>query len=232
MRTTDKYAIFSREDMFNIPFDLLELQNYARFNALGYSCLYLANSLYISWEEMRRPDISKVNFAHFKNQKQMNLLDLTIPLKITKRKDLLTIFLTLLCTVEVSNDEKSYKYEYVIPNLVIGSLISAYFDSSRLSLDGIRYISSKRFESEKLEFDNQTQLIYDYVFPALDYEQKGHCNHLKHLFKLSKGRSLFLYNAHQICFRKKTTFTTNYKDSLFYELENYVKKEKLDFIRE
>lgn len=230
MRATDNYELFDRKDMFAMPFQLSEKLDMARYNKQGYSCLYLANSLYLTWEEMRRPDISKTNFARFQNQKKLRLLDVTIPVKFKTRRDFVSAYLALVCCANVDDDKKRFKFEYLVSNMVLEAVIRANMENV-FPLDGIRYISSKRFGSTKLEFDNQTELMYDFVFPSMDYKKQGHSIKLTNMFKLTKGRSLFLYNLHNIRLRRVPAMTTNYKDTIFYELEELSKLEPLDKIK-
>lgn len=230
MRATDKYELFDRKDMFAMPFQLSEKIDVARYNKQGYSCLYLANSLYLTWEEMRRPDISKTNFARFQNQKKLRLLDVTIPVKFKTRRDFVSAYLALVCCANVDDDKKRFKFEYLVSNMVLEAVIRANMENV-FPLDGIRYISSKRFGSTKLEFDNQTELMYDFVFPSMEYKKLGHSTKLINMFKLTKGRSLFLYNLHNIRLRRVPAMTTNYKDTIFYELEELSKLEPLDKIQ-
>lgn len=229
MRSTDNYELFDRNGMFTMPFQLLEKQDTARYNKQGYPCLYLANSLYLTWEEMRRPDVTKANFSRFQNQRKMTLLDVTIPVKFQKRKDFVSAFLALICCANVEDDKKKYKFEYVTSNMILEAVIRANMEN-KCVLDGIRYISAKRFGSEKLEFENQTELMYNYVFPSMEFKPKGHSSKLENLFKLTSGRSLFLYNLHNISIRRLPAMTTKYKDTIFYELEQLSKKEPLDMI--
>lgn len=230
MRPTDKYELFDRDGMFSMPFQLLENQDTMRYNEQGYSCLYLANSLYLSWEETRRPDITKVNFSRYQNQRKISLLDLTIPVFFTKSRDFLSAFLALLCCANVDNDRKKYKFEYVVPNMVLDAVIRANFDG-KCALDGIRYISAKRFGADRLEFENQTELMYDYVFPSMEFGYKGHSKKLRNLFKLTNGRSLFLYNLHKVSIKRLPAMTTSYKDTIFYELEQLSMLESLEKIK-
>lgn len=229
MRSTDNYELFDREGMFTMPFQLLEKQDTARYNKQGYPCLYLANSLYLTWEEMRRPDISKANFSRFQNQRKLTLLDVTIPVTFQKRRDFVSAFLALVCCANVENDKKKYKFEYVTSNMVLEAVIRANMEN-KCALDGIRYISAKRFGSKKLEFENQTDLMYNYVFPSMEFKPKGHSSRLENLFKLTKGRSLFLYNLHNVSIKRLPVMTTKYKDTIFYELEQLSKKEPLNKI--
>lgn len=57
---------FERKEMFHMPFEKREYVTTQRFSVPGLPCLYLANSVYVCWEELRRPDINKMQVSRFK----------------------------------------------------------------------------------------------------------------------------------------------------------------------
>ncbi len=57
---------FQRHEMFHIPFEHREKVTTQRFSVPGLPCLYLSNSIYVCWEELRRPDISKMQISRCK----------------------------------------------------------------------------------------------------------------------------------------------------------------------
>lgn len=47
----------SNEEMFHIPFQYNHIVANERFSMSGFPSLYLGSSVYVCWEEMRRPDL-------------------------------------------------------------------------------------------------------------------------------------------------------------------------------
>lgn len=224
MRSAEKYNTFSREEMFHIPFDMLSRVGSLRFNKAGFPCLYLASSLYIAWEELRRPSFSEVNFALFKNIRPLKLLDLTISHKCDSYSKFLMAFLALLSCTNVKDDKKSFKFEYLVSNIILDVLILNNHKGG--CLDGIRYISSKQFACDDMHFQHDRSIMYAYVFPIKDVSRIGYSDYLRKLFKVTNGYTHFLYKIHQLNFNKYTAWTTDYKKSLFYNLEQQLQKEK------
>jgi len=225
MRSAEKYEIFDRKSMFLHSFDSLSKIGLARYNRQGFPCLYLASSLYVCWEELRRPDFSKVNFSLFKNRRSVMLLDITIAVKCNNYGKFLMAYLSLLCGCSVEDDQNSYKFEYDVPNMVFYLLIMN--NKKNGIIDGIRYMSSKRYYCTNLQFSYNRSIMYAYVFPVKKISKEEYCLDLCNLFRLTKGYTYFLYKIHSFIFYKDTAWTTNYKSSLFYDLEQQLQKEKL-----
>lgn len=57
---------YQRHEMFHIPFEDREKVTTQRFSVPGLPCLYLSNSIYVCWEELRRPDINKMQISRCK----------------------------------------------------------------------------------------------------------------------------------------------------------------------
>ena len=57
---------YQKREMFHVPFEEREKVTTQRFSVSGLPCLYLSNSTYVCWEELRRPDINKMQVSRFK----------------------------------------------------------------------------------------------------------------------------------------------------------------------
>lgn len=79
MRSTEKRKDLNRCDIFHVPLNQLRNISSQRYSFPGYPCLYLGKSLYVCWEELQRPDMTKSIVSEFKTQKEIKLLDLRIP---------------------------------------------------------------------------------------------------------------------------------------------------------
>jgi hypothetical protein len=54
-------ASFTKGDLFHIPFQLRHKVTRQRYSIPGLPCLYLGGSLYICWEELRRPSFESIH---------------------------------------------------------------------------------------------------------------------------------------------------------------------------
>jgi hypothetical protein len=78
-RKPDSTRITDRKDMFHVPFESRENVTTQRFSVPGFPCLYLSNSPYVCWEELRKPPIDKMMVSRFKLENiRMKFLDLSL----------------------------------------------------------------------------------------------------------------------------------------------------------
>src|SRR5262249_44356941 len=68
---------FSKPDLFHIPFDKRHKVTRQRYSIPGLPCLYLGGTLYICWEELRRPKFESIHVARFQvaDGQQISVLD-------------------------------------------------------------------------------------------------------------------------------------------------------------
>jgi hypothetical protein len=224
VRSASDYKLYNREELFVIPPDKLNLVGQYRFNHVGCPCLYLASNLYLAWEECRRPDFTTVNFSRFENVQDLKVLDLTIKPIFRYVGDFYMAYLTLLCCAK-ANDTDKFKFQYVVPNLMMSLLLRQQSESTERTaknrLDGIRYLSSRRYDCSDFLFDGHS-LSVAFVFPD------NSDNSLKQLFRMTSPRSYFLYKIHRFNWDAKYARISDYQNSLFYQLECQLKTEKLD----
>ncbi len=70
---------FSKGEMFHIPFHKREYATTNRFSIPGFPCLYLSSSIYVCWEELKRPDINKIQVSKFTlENKNFKILDISL----------------------------------------------------------------------------------------------------------------------------------------------------------
>ena len=65
----------TREDMFHVPYTNRGNVTNKRYSISGHPCLYLGRSVYICWEELRRPHIENIYISAFKTKNKINVLD-------------------------------------------------------------------------------------------------------------------------------------------------------------
>ena len=230
VRDAPKYALYDKEDIFIIPADKENCVGAARFNSAGNPCLYLASNLYLAWEECRRPDFDTFNFAVYQNVQRIKVISLIIRPRFLFREHFLAAYLALLCSVKISEGDR-FHYQYVVPQLVMKILRESQQNSANAKQDiiaGIKYMSSRRFDQKDFLFDDR-RLSVAYAFPGQTLDDgQSVCPYLRKIFKLSDPRTFFLYRVRKLNFHTNTAFISDYQESIFYQLEEEIKKTKLE----
>ncbi|MDO4827508.1 MAG: RES domain-containing protein [Bacteroidia bacterium] len=228
MRSAEGYKVYNREGIFQIAGENRRLTSKLRFSDDGHPCLYLGASLYIAWEEVRRASFYTVNFARFRNTKALSVLDLTMRPRCRCLTDFVMCYLCLLTSAKVEDDDK-YKYRYEVSGLLMKLLQNSI--AHKGNVDGIKYISSRQFDGSDIEMKGRT-IMEAYVFPPKESLDNGVDKWLNDTFEVSAVRTTFMYNIHQInIVNPKKALTCNYQDTMFYELEQQLKKEKMEKVK-
>ena len=229
VRSAEKYNLYDRKGMFLLSDKLENLVGAYRFNPSGYACLYLASNLYLAWEETRRPDFDTLNFSRFQNTRKLEVLDLTINTSYKFQGQFLMAYLSLLCGAKTTDKDK-HNYQYVVPQMMMKVLCLSQREFKRIngsdsgSVAGIRYMSSRRFDQKDLLFDDW-KLTIAYVFPQRPHDDTVDvCPYLANLFRLTEPRTYFFFKAHRYDFHSRKARVSDYEDSLFYQLEEEMKK--------
>ncbi len=224
MRGSESYHVYNRMGLFQIPNNIIKLVGKQRFNQDGVPCLYLGESLYCAWEEVRRKNFEQVNFAGFKNMKKLAVLDFTIKPRLQKKEDFILAYFSLLVSGKVV-DEESHKFQYDVSNLTMDILLASVAKDG--NVDGIKYMSSRRYDGVELSIEDKSRMI-GYVFPPKRelIAETGIDKWMRDCFKLTEPRTSFMYDIHLIDFdRTKTAITSDYQNTLFYMIEESLKKE-------
>lgn len=230
VRGAEKYDFYDKKGMFILSDELEHLAGVNRFNQSGFACLYLASNLYLAWEETRRPDFDKLNFSRFQNTQKVEVLDLTINKVYKFQGQFLMAYLSLLCGAKTTDKDK-HNYQYVVPQMIMKVLCHSLHHYEDINpgknspIAGIKYMSSRRFDQKDLLF-NDWRLTISYVFPQRPHAKgKGNvCPHLAKLFKLTEPRTYFFFKIHRCDFHSRKARVSDYEDSLFYQLEEEMKK--------
>lgn len=227
MRTADTYLRYNRRDIFIISEEKDSLVSRARFNDEGQPCLYLAANLFTAWEECRRPNFNLVNFSRFHREMPLKVMSINIIPRMKTLGDFIMGFFTILCSMKVVDDEEKYKFQYAVPNLFMKSLCTNIQHSG--GIDGISYLSSRRFECNDFLFNSNMIDSNLYVFPPRKVGPDGICEKLAKKFKLTEPRTFFLYKVHRFPFDMSMAKISEYNDSLFAEIERQLKNEDLGY---
>lgn len=225
IRGTDdknKYKLFDHLGMYMMSSEFSSKVGTARFNLSGYPCLYLAESIYLAWEECRRPDFHTANFVRFSNCRDLKVFNLVIP-EFAKLHSLAAFFrayLSLACSVKAIDDDKDH-WQYRISNLFIKMI----YQLDGKKIDGIKYMSSKRFENENFKMDYIKECAA-YVFPPKNVDDK-HCVKLASMFEKTEAYSYFYFKMYGRYFiPTKKAATREYDKTVFSFLEAQLKDAK------
>ncbi len=142
---------FKAYEMGVIPFGLRAKTSSERFSMPGLPCLYLGNTSYDCWLEMGKPADYRFNVSVISIDNNLHVLDLTVRYsdifvidneKITRIHDEISTgvierFMLQLCaSMRIREQNRSFKSEYIIPQLVM-------LACQKKGLDGVAYVSSK-----------------------------------------------------------------------------------------
>lgn len=181
--------LYTRKEMFHIPFELRHLVNSQRYSLPGMPCLYLANSTYLCWEELDKPEFDKIQFSRFDlpsgdfrflNLNHTNQAISIIGFDKDEDVDEMAIFFVLqylstwplqaAVSVIVKHRGNPFKPEYIIPQMLLQWVVN------NKELDGIRFFSTKANGSVPiLHFGNLSNL----VIPIKKSKKSGLCDNLK-----------------------------------------------------
>ncbi|SKB81972.1 RES domain-containing protein [Soonwooa buanensis] len=166
-------------EMFHIPFEYRGKVTTQRYSIPGFPSLYLANNLYLAWEELNRPNLENFQAIRLQNKKKFKVLDLTSSNVQEGKIDnffykyLMTWPLIIACSLRVADYSNIFKPEYIMPQILL-----QWIRNSK-SLDGILY-SSTHLDNKKIIQENK---IFNLVLPVKENKDKGFCSHLTSLFE-------------------------------------------------
>lgn len=154
MRVMEDGSIPTFEGMFHIPFRNRGIVATQRYSAPGMPCLYLGLSPYTCWKEMGCPDTRKVFVSKFQPNSFFAYLNFSLPTKefindgeqlsIKAIKTALEYFPFVIASmVKVRDDKKTFKPEYIIPQLALQYILEnrKFDDNPEKTNIGIMYTS-------------------------------------------------------------------------------------------
>lgn len=237
MRHNEAFHLYDKKDMFHVPATLRNIVADQRYSCNGFPCLYLGASLYDCWEETRRKELERMNYVAYKfvGRKPLHVLDIDMPDKSAKDVDSMKrLVFFVLCSMEVSNDKHSFKYEYELPELVLHALIKYNHENKDVQgfkpYDGIRYLSSRYFS--KYCLFRAKSIMWNLVLLIREYDEEGLSIHLCNDFRISEVSALYHERVsghtwgHPLFSRPHS-----YVESLFYKIEEDLKSKKFERIK-
>ncbi len=191
----------SKGEMFHIPFqDRGKVPSY-RFSIPGFPTLYLSKTLYVAWEELKRPDLDEFQCVRLSSNNQIKCLDLTTPdlsdpYSPSAYEYFITWPLIAATSIKVAKPNDHFKPEYIFPQLLLQWI------RNNKKLDGIKYNSTHL----KYNFAKSTNYdLYNVVIPVKTNPEIGYCPRLIELFhsttpishqllNTSTGGQVFIYS--------------------------------------
>jgi hypothetical protein len=187
---------FAKADLFHIPFHERHKVSRQRYSIPGLPCLYLGGSLYICWEELRRPRFESIHVARFLvvPGETIRILDFMqrpqhIARNISKTTTAdespvldkfcaLAVCWPLMATAAIRrlHGDSPFIAEYIIPQLILQWIT----DNSDPDVDGIAYSSV----SCRTHVDYPAG-IANFVFPAKEMRDSGQCPRLCRKFAMT-----------------------------------------------
>lgn len=202
-RSSDLFSL-KREDMLHIPFDKRAIIKNYRYSINGIPCLYLGNSIYICWEELRRPCLDSLCVSRFelKESRDLKIFNLSITendllsdnpnTKLFSYKKCVSTFFHLwvlqsACSVVIRKKNREFNAEYIVPQLLMQCLSSH-------GLDGISYFSTR---ADMAYSTSKSFICKNIAIPATDYVYLSNTKYsqkLENIFQWSSPINLGLYN--------------------------------------
>ncbi|MGO4108708.1 hypothetical protein [Paenibacillus sp. YAF4_2] len=194
----------NKKDLFHIPFEERTLVSTQRYSIPGFPCLYMGSSIYTCLEELRSVGTTQdVYVSSFKINKGVSFIDLGCPPRVAtatvdslinspveRFNTLKAIYvcwpLIAACSVQVKEDSRPFKPEYIIPQLLL------QWVRNSTQFEGIRF-----FTSRSSNYNRSVRLYQNYVFPVKENKEQGYCDKLVENFKLTNPIS---FNQFQTSF--------------------------------
>ena len=226
IRETEHGGLFSKEEMFHIPFDKRHLITNGRYSINGIPSLYLCESTYICWEELGNPNFDTCNVSMFMNEQMVSVINVAPIMKAFEKDKILKYPLAYVCSLGTNHPEAPFKEEYVIPQMLMQCLLIHNRTNTRTSYVGIRYLSNKAYVQRPLFPLNEKKELkryFNYAFPAFGpYDNDGLSKKLKSIFSWSRPDTYGRYRlrtANMSVEERPTTDT--YSGSAFSQIESW-----------
>lgn len=198
---------FQKHEMFHMPFEKREFVTTQRFSVPGLPCLYLSNSIYVCWEELRRPDINKMQVTRMRLENyRITFLDLSLTpqsltemLEVTTSEELNTE--RGKTKQEAVDDWDSTTLDYLMkwpliaacsikvkepqgtfkPEYIFPQFLLQWVTQNK-RIDGIKYFSVEAHVSAKIDHSK----LVNYALPVKTFGTKGLCASLVDSFSLTE----------------------------------------------
>lgn len=170
--------VLKAKDMFHVPFEQVRKIGNNRFSISGYPCLYLSNTIWACWEEMKEPGMEDFCTSLLKPTREIELLDLRLPgiaYNQEAEKVLCSLPLIIACSIEVEYPDDPFKPEYAIPQIVMLALVN------HPRFQGCSFTSTKKID----KFDWPDDLLTNIAMPVRCVNEAGLCPKLSEYFRIT-----------------------------------------------
>lgn len=257
-RISKEHTSFSPIEMYHIPFNKRGIIDTQRFSIPGLPCIYLGSSSYVCWAELDKPidnefcvsrvelddDIKLFNlatniqkiFVYTRTEKE-DLKNYSIDLENLIDDYLALWQLTIATSFKVNEENRKFKSEYIIPQLIMLSL-------KNKDIDGVAYYSKKLTEDYSVVgymqpninvaiFADYKSIIHDFDnAPITNKKYSDICKKIKISpavnyadYKNSKWiDTQGNYGYDDFNDIKLGSVTTSYLHTEFYRFEKYLRK--------
>lgn len=223
---SDESKPFKAEDMFHIPFHYRNRVNTNRFSLPGFPALYMSRSIYTCWEEMRRPPFDKFCVSKIIAKEKVKLLDLrlwrTLSDKDSALEYLLMLPIIMACSIKTKDDTGAFKLEYVIPQMMLHSVIKENDYRGKHRYEGIVY-NSTRFHQGL--YSNDYSFSEDFIIPVRKSKEFGFCNKLCKQFQITDSIHSSYKEDMNLFPRTEGKIEVDYFQQLEKKLDNNLLKE-------
>lgn len=184
-RKPDFDKVFSRRDLFHVPFELRGIIGPNRFSIPGFPCLYLGSTMECAREETGELAVSAISC--FKNLAEIDAFDFSFfPLFDSHDENLYRYIVSYPFKIAASiplsplKEKNQYKEEYIIPQLLLHCAIK---QRGSRKITGILFSSTKAM-IKHIQKDNYHQHL-NMVVPTLYNPKKDFCSYLSLHFSLT-----------------------------------------------
>lgn len=215
MRRIENRKNVPYKEMFHIPFDKRGIISTQRYSFPGYPCLYLGESIYACWEELGRPLMGESMVSRYEFGTDLRLVDLRTP-KVRDwnenvEKYVLFFPIIMACSFKVKSENDTFKPEYIIPQLIMETIIKFNRKANKDTyIHGVYYSSVNKNEDFKFSRDKLYNIAVPVIKPLPTKRDKKYCEVLSSIFKLTAPTCAEFENG------KSPLLPIHVKDSTLY----------------
>lgn len=224
MRTSEGYKKYKKIEMFHMPVDKVNKIGHSRYSTNGFPCLYLGSTLYVCWEELRRPNIEQVNYVKMTAIQDIPVISTLCPSRFKEEKDVKQFFIFALCSRIVKDDGDRFQIAYAFPEMLLNALIYKTTKNALNHPYAIKYLSSRYFYNDG-KFKSKG-LYYNYVLPiGGNIDNADHLDQdLKNAFTVSEPKALYINRVYGRMPKVGRCRPNEYANTIFNLLEKELEK--------
>lgn len=153
-RVRGERDLSTKKELFHTPFESRNCCGSYRYSILGYPSLYLSGAIETALKECRIID-NQYSVMLFRNKDVLQCVDLSLPnrkLAFWERYSLVLFYpLIFACSLKVKEENKPFKPEYVIPQLLFqvvsecSNLMGVSYTSTRVNNPDYRNAEQRNF---------------------------------------------------------------------------------------